>query len=262
LSRASAKLTPVARRRTAPNLRGDIVHDVTASHSPTDEHRPVLIPLAAPAEPKAIVLLLHGGRETGYGRVPAHRLSFVRMRPFARAVHERSRNAAVALLRYRYRGWNAPDADPVRDTEWALEQLLQTHGALPVILVGHSMGGRAALRGAGHPRVVAVAGLAPWLPRGEPIDQLEDRDVLLMHGTADLTTSAKATVEFARTIAPIARRVACVQIKRSSHGMLQRAGLWHELTAAYVDNIVNGSPLPAPLLEGFEAGARGEAIRV
>jgi pimeloyl-ACP methyl ester carboxylesterase len=226
------------------------------------ERQPVLVHLAVPTAPLAIVLLLHGGRESGYGRVPAYRLSFLRMRPFARAVHERSRETALALLRYRYRGWNAPDADPVQDTEWALEQLLHTHGALPVILVGHSMGGRAGLRVAGHPQVAAIAGLAPWLPGGEPIDQLEDRDVLLMHGTADVTTRPKATAEFARTIAPIARRVACVQIKRSSHGMLQRARLWHELTAAYVDNVVNGSPLPAPLLEAFEAGARGDATRI
>ncbi len=87
------------------------------------ERQPVLVHLAAPAAPKAVVLLLHGGRESGYGRVPARRLSVVRMRPFARAVHERSCDAAVVLLRYRYRGWNAPDADPVRDTEWALDQL-------------------------------------------------------------------------------------------------------------------------------------------
>jgi dienelactone hydrolase len=131
-----------------------------------------------------------------------------------------------------------------------------------VVLVGHSMGGRAAVRAAGHPQVVAIVALAPWFPAGEPIDQLEDRDVLLMHGTADVTTSRKATAEFARSIAPVARRVACVLIKRSSHGMLQRASLWHALTAAYVDNVVNGSALPAPLLEAFAAGARGEAIRI
>ena len=170
------------------------------------------------------MLLLHGGREVGYGSVPAHRLAYVRMRPFARAVHGRTPDADVALLRYRYRGWNAPDADPVRDTEWALDQLLQTHGDLPVVLVGHSMGGRAALRAAGHPQVRAVVGLAPWLPAGEPIAQLADRDVLLLHGTADLTTSPKSTAAFARAIAPIARRVACVEVGRSGHAMLQRAG--------------------------------------
>ncbi len=260
-----AVLTPggTSHGETTPNvLCGDIVQHVKGPQDPTGERQPVLVHLPAPADPNAIVLLMHGGRESGYGRVPAHRLSFVRMRPFARAVHERSRDAAVVLLRYRYRGWNAPDAHPVHDTEGAVDELLNTHGALPVILVGHSMGGRAALRAAGHPRVVAVAGLAPWLPGGEPIDQLEERDVLLMHGTADVTTRPKATAELARTIAPVARRVACIQIKRSGHGMLQRAGLWHELTSAFVDNVVNGSPLPAPLLEAFQAGARGDAIRI
>lgn len=235
---------------------------VKLPQDPTGARQPVLVHLPAPADPNAIVLLMHGGRESGYGRVPAHRLSFLRMRPIARAVHERSPDAAVVLLRYRYRGWNAPDAHPVQDAEWALKELLHTYGALPVILVGHSMGGRAALQAAGHPQVVAVAGLAPWLPGGEPIDQLEERDVLLMHGTADVTTRPKATVELARALAPVARRVASIQIKRSGHGMLQRAGLWHDLTAAFVDNVVNGSPLPAPLPEAFEAGARGESIRI
>ena len=222
----------------------------------------MLAHLPAPADPRAIVLLLHGGRESGYGRVPARRLSFVRMRPFARTVHERSPDAAVALLRYRYRGWNAPHAHPMEDTEWALEQLLSQYGPLPVVLVGHSMGGRAALRSAGHPQVVAVAALAPWLPAGEPVDQLSGRDLLMMHGTADATTRPKATAALAQTVAPIARRVASVQIKRSSHAMLQRAGLWHSLTAAFVDNVINGSALPAPLLDAFAAGAHGDTVRI
>ena len=222
----------------------------------------MLVPLRARAHPTAIVLLLHGGREVGYGSVPAHRLTYVRMRPFAWAVHGRTRDAAVALLRYRYRGWNAPDADPVRDTEWALDQLLDTHGDLPVVLVGHSMGGRATLRAAGHPQVRAVVGLAPWLPAGEPITQLGGRDVLLLHGTADLTTNPKATAAFARAIAPIARRVACVEVGRSGHAMLQRAALWHDLTAAYVDHVIHGSPLPATLLEAIAAGADGRPLRI
>ncbi|WP_438949092.1 LLM class flavin-dependent oxidoreductase, partial [Streptomyces harbinensis] len=35
-------------------------------------------------------------------------------------------------------------------------------GPVPVVLVGHSMGGRAALRAAGHPAVTGVVALAPW----------------------------------------------------------------------------------------------------
>jgi pimeloyl-ACP methyl ester carboxylesterase len=247
----------------APNHScGDNVQDVTLPHPPTGAGQPVLVPLRAPTDPTAIVLVLHGGRDVGYGSVPARRLTYVRMRPFAHAIHTRSRDMAVALLRYRYRGWNGPDADPVRDTEWAIEQLLRTHGALPVVLVGHSMGGRAALRAAGHPLVSAVAGLAPWLPPGEPTRQLEGRDVLLMHGTADVTTRPKSTAALARGITPIVHRVACVEVRRSGHAMLQRAALWHELTAAFVDNAIHGSPLPEQLVEAFAAGARGDPLRV
>jgi pimeloyl-ACP methyl ester carboxylesterase len=241
---------------------GDIMHDVKLPQSPIGEHRPVLVELPHRAEPKAIVLILHGGREAGYGGVPARRLSVLRMRPFARAVHARSPESVVAVLRYRYRGWNAPHAHSLEDTEWALDQLVGRYGPLPVILVGHSMGGRAALRAAGDRHVVAVAGLAPWLPTGEPVDQLRGRDLLLLHGTVDITTRPNATAELARTVAPIARRVGCVQIKRSGHGMLQRARLWHELTAAYVENVVTGAPLPAQLVEAFAAGTRGHAIRI
>ena len=247
----------------APNHScGDNVQDVTHPLPPSGARQPVLVSLRAPAHPSAIVLVLHGGREVGYGSVPARRLTYVRMRPFAHAIHARARDAAVSLLRYRYRGWNGPDADPVRDTEWAVEQLVHTHGAVPIVLVGHSMGGRAALRAAGHPLVTAVAGLAPWLPPGEPTHQLEGRDVLLVHGTADVTTRPRSTTAFARTITPLARRVACIEVQRSGHAMLQRAALWHELTAAFVANVVHGSPLPGQLVEAFAAGARGEPLRV
>ena len=51
------------------------------------------------------------------------------------------------------------------------------------------MGARAAMRAAGHPAVSAVAGLAPWLALGEPVEQLAGRWVLVAHGTADVITS-------------------------------------------------------------------------
>ena len=38
--------------------------------------------------------------------------------------------------------------------------------SVPIVLVGHSMGGRAALRAGGDPQVAAVCGLAPWTPPG------------------------------------------------------------------------------------------------
>jgi hypothetical protein len=63
-----------------------------------------------------------------------------------------------------------------------------------------------------------------------------------MHGTRDKTTSPRASVRFVERAAPIARRVACLQVPWSGHGMLLRAELWHHLTADFVDAIVRDEP--------------------
>ena len=100
------------------------------------------------------------------------------------------------------------------------------------MLVGHSMGARAAVRAAGHPAVSAVAGLAPWLPPGEPVDQLAGRRVLLVHGTADGITSPAETwayVERARAVT----QVAAIELRDGDHPMLRRARLWHAIAAEF-----------------------------
>ena len=109
--------------------------------------------------------------------------------------------------RFRVRGWNGALASPVGDLNEALDAVAAEFGPVPVVLVGHSMGARAAVRAAGHPAVSAVAGLAPWLPPGEPAGQLAGRRVLLAHGTADSITSPAETwafVERARAVTEVA----------------------------------------------------------
>jgi hypothetical protein len=94
------------------------------------------------------------------------------------------------------------------------------------------MGARAAVRAAGHPAVSAVAGLAPWLPPGEPADQLAGRRVLLAHGTADSITSPAETwafVEQARAVT----KVTAVELRDGDHPMLRRARLWHAIAAEF-----------------------------
>lgn len=81
----------------------------------------------------------------------------------------RPRGLAVHLLRYRYSGWNGTDADTAVDTRWALDELARRHPGAPVVLIGNSLGGRAAFWCAGHPSVVGVAGIAPWLPSGDAV---------------------------------------------------------------------------------------------
>ncbi|MEO7260138.1 MAG: alpha/beta fold hydrolase [Jatrophihabitantaceae bacterium] len=188
-----------------------------------------------PAE--AVVLVLHGGRELSTDPVQARQLSVLRMIPFARRIARRSGGrVAVARLRYASRGWNANSSGPapVADAEWALRQLTERFPGLPIGLVGHSMGGRTALRVGGHPQVRGIVGLAPWLPAGEPVSQLAGRRVLLMHGSADRMTSPAGTAAFASRIEAAGAAVSLVSVDGEGHAMLRRAQLWHELAAQFV----------------------------
>ncbi|MFE9225855.1 alpha/beta fold hydrolase [Streptomyces massasporeus] len=82
----------------------------------------------------------------------------------------------------------------VPDTLEALEALARLAGAVPVVLVGHSMGGRAALRAAGHPQVRALLALAPWWPPGEPAQPLTGRRLVVPHGERDRITAPASRV--------------------------------------------------------------------
>ncbi len=68
------------------------------------------------------------------------------------------RGVETALVRYRVAGWNGEAADAYQDVQWSIEQLRAELGKdVPVVLVGHSMGGRAALKAGGDPQVTASA---------------------------------------------------------------------------------------------------------
>jgi dienelactone hydrolase len=186
---------------------------------------------------EAVVLVLHGGRELSTDPVRARQLAVLRMIPFARRIARRGAGrVAVARLRYASRGWNAAAGSPapVADAEWALQQLTERFPGLPIGLVGHSMGGRTALRIGGHPQVRGVVALAPWLPASEPVSQLAGRRVLLMHGSADRMTSPAGTAAYAGRIEAADAAVSLVTVYGEGHAMLRRAQLWHELTAQYV----------------------------
>ena len=128
--------------------------------------------------PRAAVLVLHGGKAKSRAPVDAGQLTVRRMQPFARDLAALGDDLAVAQLRYRIRGWNGTGEDVLADVAFALAALDARYGGVPTVLVGHSMGGRAALRSAGHPTVRGVVALAPWLPGTEPVEQLAGRDVV------------------------------------------------------------------------------------
>nr|WP_209310943.1 alpha/beta hydrolase [Streptomyces spiramenti] len=202
-------------------------------------------------------MLLHGGRETGPEEPPPWNLPGQRMRPFASALRRGLPDAVVARVRYRHRGWNPPRADAARDAVAALDGLAEEFGDLPVVLVGHSMGGRAALWAAGHPSVQGVVGLASWAPPEDPVEQLAGRRVVMFHSDRDRMTDPRGSwlcVARARQ----AGAAACgVRISGSDHAMLRRAALWHALTVRVVAGLLDPALMPPEIAAELAADAGG-----
>jgi dienelactone hydrolase len=197
-------------------------------------------------EVRAVALVLHGGRESDVTRVRATQTAVLRMVPFARSLRRAGggHGLAVARLRYLVRGWNGPARSPVADVEWALERLAARFGSAPVALVGHSMGGRAAVYAAGHDSVRAVVGLAPWLERDDPVDTVAGREVLVAHGVHDRVTSPKASLGWVRRAGSVAASVSFVSVQGDGHAMLRRAPVWHALATRYVLAMLCDVPPP------------------
>jgi pimeloyl-ACP methyl ester carboxylesterase len=208
------------------------------------------------APPRAAVLVLHGGKAESRAAVEAGQLTVRRMHPFVRDLARLGDDLAVAQLRYRLRGWNETGDDALADVRFALDAMDDAYGGVATVLVGHSMGGRAALRSAGHPTVRGVVALAPWLPGTEPVEQLAGRDLAVLHGTRDLTTSPRASARFTARAAPLTRRAVCLHVPWSGHGMLLRASTWHRLTAAFVAAMADDAPFDRPLELARAAGCR------
>jgi pimeloyl-ACP methyl ester carboxylesterase len=185
-----------------------------------------------------VVVVAHGGRSVSSEPTTAVQPAVLRMVPLARAIRQALRGSGAVVLRPRFqlRGWNGEQALPVHDLRAILDDIGRRFGPVPAVLIGHSMGARAALRVAEHPAVSAVAGLAPWLPPGEPVEQLAGRRVLLVHGSADGITRPEDTWAYAERARSVAE-VMAVEIRNGDHAMLRRARLWHRVAAEFVSSI-------------------------
>jgi len=200
-----------------------------------------------PGRPRAAVLVLHGGQVRSERAAGPRQLAALRMGPVLRAIEGAvPDDVLIGQVRYRVRGWNGDRADPVRDTLQALDEVSERYGDVPVVLVGHSMGGRAALRAAGHASVRAVVGLAPWWPAGDPVEQTAGRQVVALHGDRDRITSAEETAEVVRRAEAVAARASLVIVAGGEHAMLRRYGTWHRTTAAVVADLLTPAPEAHP----------------
>ena len=195
----------------------------------TDPAQPALEQHAANGETRGIALFCHGGTASSIAPPKERALSLVRIRAFEQFVHRSStdQGIATALVRYRVAGWNGEAADAFTDVRWAIDRLREEHGTdVPIVLVGHSMGGRAALRAGGEPSVTAVCALAPWTPPGEPVMHLRDQTVVILHGRADRWVPARLSADFAVRARRTGARVARFTTD-GGHSMLRHGHRWH-----------------------------------
>ncbi|WP_245984150.1 alpha/beta hydrolase [Streptomyces tateyamensis] len=202
---------------------------------------------------RAAVLVLHGGQEANTRTARPWQPAALRMQGFRWPLARATGGGAVALgtVRYRYRGWNGERADPAQDVREALDELAAQLGPVPVVLLGHSMGGRAALRAAGHPRVTAVVALAPWCPGGDPCGQLAGRRLVTLHGDHDRVTDPADTVRFAVRARAAGAAVAGITVAGGDHAMLRRARDWQRAAAALAAALLDLGPLPGPVAEAL-----------
>ena len=193
-----------------------------------------------PADPVGVVLILHGGAEASRMPVAWWRLAVLRMVPFASTITRRSGDDLVVLrLKYRVRGWNGTRQDPVQDARWALDRIRHTIPGVPVVVVGHSMGGRVALHLSAERDVVGVAALAPWV-ESDVRQPPPGVAVLLMHGSSDHVTDPRRTEVVARRYAQAGVDLRYVRVEGGTHTMLKDAALWHDTVADFVTDVLLG----------------------
>lgn len=205
-----------------------------------------------------MVLLLPDG-ETDSRRRPST-LSYAAQLPFARNLARAGQDdgLAVHVVRYRTRGWNA-DADPAADALWAADEVVRRYGDIPVCLVGHGMGGRAALRGAGHSAVNSVLAMAPWIPEEdasrepEPVKHLAGRRVLIVHGTNDARTNPELSYRLAERAKKSNRDTCRFEVHSDGHALRQHRSEVMALAADFIRGSLFARSYARPVMDAFAA---------
>jgi pimeloyl-ACP methyl ester carboxylesterase len=207
-----------------------------------------LIDVAAPERPAGAVLVLHGGasRRAKMMVSPAQ-LSVLRMVPIARRIDRVAKGRlAVFRLLNSARGWDTHHT-PVHDARWALQRIAERYGQrVPTCLVGHSLGGRAALLTASRPEVVSAVALAPYVYPADVPSRLSGQRILIIHGTSDRVASPARSAALAERMSHQAR-VAYISIDAGKHAMLRHHSLFDGLAAAFVSATLLEPPSTGPI---------------
>lgn len=220
-----------------------------ARHNDPVTNHPRLVQTSDPADPAGLVLVLHGGASRrGNPMVSPTQLSVIRMIPVAQRVARAGRHRlGVFRLLNSTRGWDAHHT-PVDDVAWALGELRRRFDRdLPVSLVGHSLGGRAAVLAAARPEVRSVVALNPWVYPSDGAADLTGRRILIVHGTNDRIAQPSTSVEMARGLSRTAA-VEYVRVDGGKHAMLRRHSVFDRLAADFASStLLDAAPArPTP----------------
>ena len=217
----------------------------------TIEFEPRLIDVSVPDRPDGAVLVLHGGASRRRSKmVSPAQLSVLRMIPIARRV-ARDGLAVFRLLNSK-RGWDTQHT-PVHDAHWALQQIANRLGSrLPTCLIGHSLGGRAAILTADRPAVQSVVALAPWVYPTDTPAGVSGVRFLIVHGSRDRIARPDRSAALARRLS-LHARVRYISVEGGTHAMLKRHALFDALAADFASTTLLGTP-PSPANARIEAG--------
>lgn len=215
---------------------------------------PRLIPVRTPAAPEGVVVVLHGGASRGEQvMVSPAQLSVVRMLPVARRIARAGGpRLAVHRLLNSHRGWDSRTT-PVMDVAWALDRVAEQHGDVPVALVGHSLGGRAALLAGAHPGVSSVVALNPWVLPTDRVD-LSGRRVLVVHGTDDRIAAPSRSAELVRRLSTTTH-VGYVTVPGARHAMLRHGRTFETYAAEFVTATLLGTAPESDAVAAVLVGA-------
>jgi pimeloyl-ACP methyl ester carboxylesterase len=197
--------------------------------------RAKLIATRLPKQPSAAVIVMHGGGGRRRNMmVSPTQLSVLRMIPIAkRLAHIGRGRLAVFRLLNSTRGWDTKHT-PVDDAHWALGEIRTEIGpAVPTSLVGHSLGGRAALLAGSHPDVASVVALNPYLYPADGHTDLSGRPALIVHGTNDHIASPATAEAVARALGR-STRISMIRVRGGKHAMLRRHSVFDRLAAEFV----------------------------
>ncbi|WP_338672400.1 alpha/beta hydrolase [Streptomyces sp. SCSIO 30461] len=216
-------------------------------------------PAAADGAVSGVVLVLPDGEpESARGPSAVSRAAAL---PLARTLARAGgRDGLVAhVVRYRGRGWNGTEAQLARDAVWAADEAVRRYGDIPVCLAGHGMGGRAALRAAGHSAVNSVLALAPWLPQddvtapSEPVKQLTGRQVLIVHGTNDARIDPELTYRLAERAKKTNRDTCRFEVHSDGHALRQYRAEVRALATDFVLGALFSRAFARPVADALAA---------